>query len=180
MPGPPSSSVAIARDKGRMVKKGFVRAGTYVALVVMAAVVIPPAASAGSPSGITQSTTITIQLAPLPPQTLVELCLNEECQTVSLPATSSADLKLMLTYTLRDKAKLPEIDADGPMSAACAVRNADGTETRRIGAAIEASGASFTDQSSLQLVHGQTAVAKMTPSRRPSRTDAVSAQVCLL
>lgn len=156
------------------------RRATYLAVLVLALGVMPPAAPAGAGSGFSQSVTLAVQLAPLPPQTLAEVCLDEECEVVRLSGTSSADFELTLVYTLAEKAKLPNVDAAGPVPAACAVQNADGSTRRRMGAAIAASAARFTDQSTLQLAQGGTTIARKVPSRRPSRTDAVSARVCLL
>lgn len=136
---------------------------------------LPSPVSAGS--GLTQSASVTGRLDI--PYQVVELCLNEECESMLLPGTSR-ELTLDLSYTLTAAGQLPSIQTQVGTPAACEIRNPDGTVTKRVGAAVFASGATFSEGSSVRLSDGGKPVKhKTTQPGKPTKTDSVGASVCV-
>lgn len=146
-----------------------------VAMALLLGLTPAPGAPAKTSAGVTQEVSVSVQVSLLSSQR-AEVCLNDECRTVTLTDGSGADeLTLWLEYTLADRGSLPSVDGAAPLPEAC-----EANSIERMGASILASGAKFSERSSAELVQGGETIATMKPSRRPSRTDAVSAMVCLL
>lgn len=150
--------------------------GVAPAALLLLVTTLPSPVSAGS--GLTQVVSATARLDA--PYQVVELCLNEECENILLPGTSR-ELTLDLSYTLTAAGQLPSIQTEAGTPTACELQNPDGSVTKRLGAAIFASGATFSERSSVRLSDGGKPVKhKTTNPGKPMRTDSVGASVCVL
>lgn len=150
--------------------------GVTQAALVLLLTTLPMPVSADA--GLTQAVSATA-LVDVPYQ-FVELCLNQECESILLAGTSR-ELRLDLSYTLTSSGHFPNVQTEVGTPTACELKNPDGSVTKRLGAAIFASGATFSDRSSVRLSDGGKPVKhKTTSSGRPTKTDSVGVSVCIL
>lgn len=150
--------------------------GVAPAAVLLLVTTLPSPVSAGS--GLTQAVSATARFDT--PYQFVELCLNDECESILLPGVSR-EFTLDLSYTLTAAGQLPSIQTEAGTPTACELNNPDGSVTKRLGAAIFASGATFSEGSSVRLSDGGKPVKhKTTSPGRPTKTDSVGASVCVL
>ncbi|MDQ3963670.1 MAG: hypothetical protein M3277_07145 [Actinomycetota bacterium] len=152
-----------------------IRRGIAPVALLLLMTTLPSPVSAGS--GLTQAASVTARLNT--PYQVVELCLNEECESILLPGTSRG-LTLDLSYTLTSAGHLPNVLTEVGTPTACELKNPDGTITKRVGAAVFASGATFSERSSVHLSDGGKPVKhKTTQPGKPTKTDSVGASVCV-
>jgi hypothetical protein len=120
---------------------------------------------------------------------LAEVCLDqdgkEDCKTINVPAQDAQQLGVKLAYTLASAAHLPGVNAEAGTPAACDITDPQtGAITKRVGAAVQATGASFKSGSSVSIFvtkGGQTEVVKVIqPGTSADTFGSLGASVCLV